>query len=334
VVKVLIIGASRGIGLETVKAALEAGHSVRALAWSARRIPIDHRKLEKMAGDALNMATVKRALSEVDVVIQSLGLSAGPEIILKPTRLFSKATRVLVTAMEEAQVKRLICVTGFGAGDSRGRGGFLYSAVFHLLLGRVYDDKDVQEWVVRRSKLHWVIVRPVILTDGPKTNAYRALVDPRGWTCGFISSSRSTMTPFCIRLRFSRADVNAVATRSRGLTFRRTRNSANRASKFHALILGGSSRSLCQKLRLSEMVLIDRPAFCTRAAYPTISRCTRAASFCSISLNICSSAMSFSISCTEVPDTRCSSEPILLAASSLSFCCGTRGAVAVREITS
>jgi NAD(P)-dependent dehydrogenase (short-subunit alcohol dehydrogenase family) len=31
VATVLIIGASRGIGLETVKAALEAGHSVRAL---------------------------------------------------------------------------------------------------------------------------------------------------------------------------------------------------------------------------------------------------------------------------------------------------------------
>ena len=50
---VLIIGASRGIGLETVKAALEAGHSVRALARSARRIPIDRPKLEKMSGDAL-----------------------------------------------------------------------------------------------------------------------------------------------------------------------------------------------------------------------------------------------------------------------------------------
>src|SRR5256712_13419268 len=93
---------------------------------------------------------------------------------------FSKATRVLVTAMEEAQVKRLICVTGFGAGDSRGRGGFLYSVAFHLLLGRVYDDKDVQERIVRRSKLDWVIVRPVILTDGPKTNAYRALAPVGG----------------------------------------------------------------------------------------------------------------------------------------------------------
>jgi uncharacterized protein YbjT (DUF2867 family) len=51
-----------------------------------------------------------------------------------------------------------------------------------VLLGRVYDDKDVQEWIIRRSKLDWMIVRPVILTDGPKTNAYRVFVDPRGWT--------------------------------------------------------------------------------------------------------------------------------------------------------
>ena len=69
--RVLIIGASRGIGLETVKAALEAGYSVRALARSARRIPVSHPKLEKMAGDALDMATVKRALTGVDAVAQS-----------------------------------------------------------------------------------------------------------------------------------------------------------------------------------------------------------------------------------------------------------------------
>ena len=143
------------------------------------------------------MATVKRALTGVDVVIQSLGVSAGPEIVLKPTRLFPKATRVLITAMEEAHVKRLICVTGFGAGDSNGHGGFLYSLGFHLLLGRVYDDKDVQERIVRRSKLDWVIVRPVILTDGPKTNAYRALVDPRDWNCGFIA--RADVADFLVK---------------------------------------------------------------------------------------------------------------------------------------
>jgi putative NADH-flavin reductase len=197
VAKVLIIGASRGIGLETVKAGLDAGHSVRALARSARRISIDDPKLEKMAGDALEMATVKRALSGVDVVIQSLGVSAGPAVIFRPTRFFSKTTRLLVTVMEQSHVNRLICVTGFGAGDSRAHGGFLYSLGFHLLLGRTYDDKDVQERIVRSSKLDWVIVRPVILTDGRKTNTYRALVDPHDWTCGFIS--RADVADFLVK---------------------------------------------------------------------------------------------------------------------------------------
>jgi putative NADH-flavin reductase len=64
-------------------------------------------------------------------------------------------------------------------------------------LGAKYDDKDVQERIVRRSKLDWVIVRPVILTEEPKTNAYRALVDPRDWTCGFIS--RADVADFLVK---------------------------------------------------------------------------------------------------------------------------------------
>ena len=75
VAAVLIIGASRGIGLETVKAALEAGHSVRALARSARRIPVGHPKLEKMAGNALEMSTMKRALTGIDAVIEQWRVS-------------------------------------------------------------------------------------------------------------------------------------------------------------------------------------------------------------------------------------------------------------------
>jgi len=41
---VLIIGASRGIGLETVKLALKSGHLVRALTRSATAIHLRDRK--------------------------------------------------------------------------------------------------------------------------------------------------------------------------------------------------------------------------------------------------------------------------------------------------
>jgi len=184
---VLVIGASRGIGLETVKRAIKAGHSVRALSRSATAIRLHDAKLEKLEGDALDRDTIERALVGVDAVIQTLGVSPAPELIFSGTRLFSAATRVLVNAMEAGTVRRLICVTGFGAGDSRGRGGLLYNAALCLFLGRVYADKDLQERIIRRSRLDWTIVRPTILTNGPRTGTYRVLVDPRDWTSGFIS---------------------------------------------------------------------------------------------------------------------------------------------------
>jgi nucleoside-diphosphate-sugar epimerase len=124
---VLIIGASRGIGLETVKLALKAGHSVRAMARSASAIRLRDPKLKKLDGDALDQPTMERVLAGIDAVIQTLGVSPSPELIFGGTRLSSVATRVLVNAMEASAVKRLIRVTGFGAGDSRGRGGLLYA---------------------------------------------------------------------------------------------------------------------------------------------------------------------------------------------------------------
>lgn len=185
--RVLVIGASRGIGLQTVKAALKASHDVRALARSASRIPVTDPHLEKVAGDALDPETMDQALEGIDVVIQALGVDHGPDMVLRPVSVFSKATGVLVPAMQRAGVKRLICVTGFGAGDSRNRGGPLHTLGFHLFLGRAYDDKDRQERIIRESDLDWVIARPGILTTGPATGRYRVLVEPRDWRLGFIS---------------------------------------------------------------------------------------------------------------------------------------------------
>jgi putative NADH-flavin reductase len=186
--KVLVIGASRGIGIETVRALLAADKSVRAMARNARDIPIDDTRLEKLDGDALDKAAVERALLGVDAVIQSIGVAIAPEAILKGTTLFSRSTRILVDAMRARGVRRLIVVTGFGAGDSRGKGGFLYASVmFLLLLKRIYDDKDVAEQIVRASAFDWTIVRPGVLTNGPATGRYEVLADPASWRAGMIS---------------------------------------------------------------------------------------------------------------------------------------------------
>jgi hypothetical protein len=111
--------------------------------------------------------------------------------------------------MKTAGVKRLIAVTGLGAGDSRGHGGLLYDAVvFPLLLKRVYDDKDVQEWIIRSSGLDWTIVRPGLLTNRPATRRYRVLTATKDWRFGIIS--RADVADFIVRQVDDRALIGAT----------------------------------------------------------------------------------------------------------------------------
>ena len=97
--KVLIIGASKGIGLATTKAALAAGYDIRAFARSAAAIILSDPRLEKVQGDATRQQDVEAALAGVDAVILTLGVGLGE--LIKPVHLFSDATRVLVAAMTE-----------------------------------------------------------------------------------------------------------------------------------------------------------------------------------------------------------------------------------------
>lgn len=178
----LVIGASQGIGLETVKALLADGHRVRAFARSASKIALEHPQLEKVDGDALDRASVSKALEGIDVVVQTLGVAMSFAALTRGTELFSRATRILVDLMREQGPKRLVCITGIGAGDSRGHFGILYDGLmFPLMLKRIYDDKDVQERMIKDSGLDWTIARPGILVSGPVTGHYRALTDPRQW---------------------------------------------------------------------------------------------------------------------------------------------------------
>ena len=193
--RVLIIGASKGIGLETTRQILDYDHNVRALARSSTAIAISNPSLEKMWGDALKTEDVVTALVGVDVVIQTLGVGLGD--LFRPVHLFSEATRALIQAMRIQGVKRLICVTGFGAGDSRASINCLQRLPFQFVLGRAYDDKSLQEQLIKESELDWTIARPGVLTSGPRTGHYQMLSEASQWRNGSIL--RADVADFLVR---------------------------------------------------------------------------------------------------------------------------------------
>ncbi len=181
---ILIIGATRGIGAQLLDQLLSKHHRITVLARDPASVGRTDDHLRLLRGDILDADALDRAVEGQQAVCLTIG--RGPT--RKPVSLFSQGTENVIDAMKRHSVRKLVCVTGVGAGDSRGHGGFLYDKIFNpLLLKTIYEDKDVQEALVRDSQLDWVIVRPGFLTNGPRTERYRALTELEGVKAGKIS---------------------------------------------------------------------------------------------------------------------------------------------------
>lgn len=180
------MGATSGIGRLAKDEALSRGHKVRAFARSADALP-EADGLERHVGDALSREDVSAALTGVDAVIYALGIKESVSMLWKEVTLFSRTTEVLLPAMAEVGVRRLLVVTGFGAGRSKSAMSTLERMGHRAVLGKPYEDKDRQEAMLVESDLDWTIARPVILTNSARSGKYRVLRDPAEWRNGLIS---------------------------------------------------------------------------------------------------------------------------------------------------
>ncbi|GIW37780.1 MAG: NmrA family transcriptional regulator [Meiothermus sp.] len=168
--KIVVFGASRGVGLQVVQQALEQGHSVTAFARNPS-FP-NHAHLSVMRGDIFDPEVVSRAVQGQDAVVIALGAGnqAGDQ-----TR--SQGTAHIVRAMQQYGVRRVVAVSSFGVGDSRK--GLIAHAAW-LFLKAALEEHERQEKTLMESGLDWTIVRPTGLTNDAKTGAYKIGSSGRG----------------------------------------------------------------------------------------------------------------------------------------------------------
>jgi len=162
IVRVLIVGATGGTGRELLRQALERGYAVSALVRDPSELGVTHPQLSVVRGDVLDAATVDAAVRGQDAVVSAL----GHRRFFGPTRILSDGTRHIVRAMQAHGVRRFVCETSLGIGDSAGRMGVYYTFfVIPVILPFYYWDKVRQERVIASSDLDWVVVRPGVLTN-------------------------------------------------------------------------------------------------------------------------------------------------------------------------
>ncbi|NEX20912.1 SDR family oxidoreductase [Thiorhodococcus mannitoliphagus] len=184
--KVVVFGATGKTGRTVALNLLAAGHEVTAFARDPAKFSSHtYEGLTILKGDALNADDVASAVAGQDAVVVSLGDSLNP-VVLKlgaklgvkrntPPNICEVGTANVIAAMEAASVKRMICITSYGVGDTRNRLSRVFKLWFRVLqLGEQLADKEQQERLVKGCDLNWTLLQPVGLTDGAATGRWLA----------------------------------------------------------------------------------------------------------------------------------------------------------------
>lgn len=168
---ILLIGATGRTGRATIEALLSRGHRVTAFSRHSESLEHDSDRLSRMNGDATDPRDVERAVAGHDAVIVTLGITENPIRV----RLFGAAntsnevrsagTRNVIAAMRKHGVRRLVVLSSYGVGETRGSLRWLDRVFFNLLLKPQIADTEAQEHAVRESGVDWVLAQPVHLTD-------------------------------------------------------------------------------------------------------------------------------------------------------------------------
>jgi len=164
--KIIVFGATGGVGQYVVKKALEEGMEVTAFVRTPSKLGITHERLSVVQGDASNPAEVEAAIAGHDAVVSCLGSSQG----MKPSTELESMTKNIVDGMRKHGVKRIVYTAS--AGIDRELPGFSGKLIMRMLRNALKDHRAAVDYILQHD-LNYTIVRPLGLTNKPFTGRYR-----------------------------------------------------------------------------------------------------------------------------------------------------------------
>ncbi|MGP8124687.1 MAG: NAD(P)-dependent oxidoreductase [Nitrososphaerales archaeon] len=147
--RVLVFGASGKTGRLVVKESLEGGHQVLAFVRNPSKLDLSHAQPTVTSGDVTSAAGVDLAVQCSDAVVSVLGQAPN-----SPRNVCSVEVANIVESTSKHGIRRLICLSDYGNGETRTRG--LYARFLWLVIREHLEDKEKMEETVRSSGLELI----------------------------------------------------------------------------------------------------------------------------------------------------------------------------------
>ncbi len=166
---VAVIAAQGRTGRAFVRAALRAGHEVRA-GVRGKHDFADHPHLQVVACDATNADDVIRLCAGADAVICLIG-----HVKHSPTLVQTTAIKHVLAAMDQHDIKRVLSLTGTGVrlpNDSPNVIDYVLNLAIRIIDPARVSDGKRHVGVLQKSSVEWTVLRVLKLTSG-KNKPYR-----------------------------------------------------------------------------------------------------------------------------------------------------------------
>jgi putative NADH-flavin reductase len=201
--KIFVVGAGGPSGRAFIRQALIAGCDVTAFIRNEASFKNEFPAVTYVSGDVLKPESFSEQLRGHDAVVSFLGVGAAVRDKDVPP-LRSEGTANILRAMEVNGIRRFICITSQGAGNTRFTSGLLGWFIVPFFMRRRFRDVGIQEKLIMKSSMDYTIVRPPMLTNAPYRGKYR---HGRLFTFFFTSLGREDLAAFVIYLLTDNACV-------------------------------------------------------------------------------------------------------------------------------
>ncbi len=171
--KLGILGATGFVGTVLIQKALAQRHQIKALARSPEKLGSLKNRVEVVQGDMFDTAVLVSLVSGVEAVISVAGPRSARREGKFDAEHHASYVKLLVDAMKNAKVDRLIAVAGVVAklpGQSLGfKQSLLRFVLGNIVMPDVIKSKDIELKTIADSGLNWTVLRPPLMTTGKAT---------------------------------------------------------------------------------------------------------------------------------------------------------------------
>ncbi|MCM3091875.1 MULTISPECIES: NAD(P)-dependent oxidoreductase [unclassified Cytobacillus] len=164
--RIIVFGATGGVGQHVVKQSLEKGIAVTAFVRTHSKIEASHEQLQIVQGDASNKEEVAAAIAGHGAVVSCLGSNQG----MKKTAELEEMTKNIVDGMQAHGIQRIVYTAS--AGINKEIPGISGKLIMQMLRNPLADHRNAVDYIQAHG-LNYTIVRPMGLTNDALTGMYR-----------------------------------------------------------------------------------------------------------------------------------------------------------------